>query len=57
MTILEKKITNEVTEIKEIIKTLPKNTAYILKTSNGKIIKLDTSNTKLLKFAKDKGLT
>ena len=45
---LEKKITNEVTEFKKLVKTLPKDVSYILKSSNGKILKLETKNTKLL---------
>ena len=48
---------NEVMEIRDLIKTLKKNTPYIIKSSNGKVISIDSKDSKLLKFAKEKGLT
>ena len=55
---LTKKIEkNEVMEIRDLIKTLKKNTPYIIKSSNGKVISIDSKDSKLLKFAKDNGLT
>tara|TARA_R100001086_G_C11735257_1_gene230877 strand:- start:53 stop:229 length:177 start_codon:yes stop_codon:yes gene_type:complete len=57
MTHLTKKIEkNEVMELSDLLKTLKKNTAYIIKSTNGKVIMIDTTDPKLLKFAKDKGL-
>jgi len=55
---LTKKIEkNEVMEIRDLIKTLKKNTPYIIKSSNGKVISIDSKDSKLLKFAKDVGLS
>jgi len=58
MTHLTKKLErNEVMELNDIIKTLKKDTPYIIESSNGKVISVDTKDKTLLKFAKDKGLT
>jgi len=58
MTHLTKKLErNEVMEINDIVKTLKKNTPYIIKSSNGKVLSIDTKDKTLLKFAKDNGLT
>jgi len=44
-------------ELSDLLKTLKKNTPYIIKSSNGKVISIDSKDSKLLKFAKDNGLT
>ena len=44
-------------ELSDLLKTLKKNTAYIIKSTNGKILSIETSDKTLLKFAKDNGLT
>jgi sulfur carrier protein ThiS len=58
MTHLTKKLEkNEVMELNDLLKKLKKNTSYVIESSNGKIISIDTKDPKLLKFAKEKGLT
>ena len=58
MTHLTKKAEkNEVMELNDLIKSLKKNTPYIIKSSNGKVLSIDTKDKTLLKFAKDNGLT
>ena len=58
MTHLTKKAEkNEVMELNDLIKSLRKNTPYLIKSSNGKVISIDTKDPQLLKFAKNHGLT
>ena len=58
MTHLTKKLEkNEVMELSDLLKTLKKNTPYIIKSSNGKVLSIETTDKTLLKFAKDNGLT
>ena len=57
MTLTKKIQKNELMELSDLLKTLKKDTPYIIESSNGKIISIDTKDPKLLKFAKDKGLT
>lgn len=52
----KKLVKNEVMELNDLLKTLKKDTAYIIESSNAKIISIDTKDKTLLKFAKDKGL-
>ena len=58
MTHLTKKIEkNEVMELSDLLKTLKKNTSYVIESCNGKVISIDTKDKTLLKFAIDNGLT
>tara|TARA_R100001086_G_C11758727_1_gene237465 strand:- start:37 stop:210 length:174 start_codon:yes stop_codon:yes gene_type:complete len=57
MKLTKKAKKTEVMELNDIVKTLKKNTPYIIKSSNGKVISIDSKDPKLLKFAKDNGLT
>ena len=53
----EKIVTNEVTEALTIMKNAPKNTPMLIKTHNGKLIKVETDYQPLKDLAIAKGLT
>tara|TARA_Y100001951_G_scaffold66755_1_gene53745 strand:+ start:276 stop:449 length:174 start_codon:yes stop_codon:yes gene_type:complete len=57
MKLTKKAEKNEVMELNDIIKTLKKNVPYIIKSSEGKVLSIETKDKTILKFAKDNGLT